>query len=185
MDFQTKDEIIQNYTTEQFNNEIQNKIQILNERYDKFVAKNGYINDKANIGVFRNDISFPLLTSIEKEVNGKFEKTDIFYKLTIKIKSEIKIENAEDIIKNGLEIDGEKKDISFLKPIIKRNIEKVFKELNISYPARTAPILVTGGGGATFFNSIKKRYPNSELVDNNLFSNAIGYKKVGEKLWQD
>ena len=78
-----------------------------------------------------------------------------------------------------------KNKIIILKPIIKRNIEKVFKELNISYPARTAPILVTGGGGATFFNSIKKRYPNSELVDNNLFSNAIGYKKVGEKLWQD
>ena len=111
--------------------------------------------------------------------------TDLINEINSTYTLGLEIENAEDIIKNGLEIDGEKKDISFLKPIIKRNIEKVFKELNISYPARTAPILVTGGGGATFFNSIKKRYPNSELVDNNLFSNAIGYKKVGEKLWQD
>lgn len=58
----------------------------------------------------------------------------------------LNIEDAEGIIKNGLEVDGEKKDTTFIKNIIRNNIEKVFKELNISYPVRTSPILVTGGG---------------------------------------
>ena len=97
----------------------------------------------------------------------------------------LNIEDAENIIKNGLEVDGEKKDTTFIKNIIRNNIEKVFKELNISYPVRTSPILVTGGGGISFFKSIKKRYPSAQIIEDNLFSNALGYKKVGEKLWRD
>ena len=97
----------------------------------------------------------------------------------------LNIEDAEGIIKNGLEVDGEKKDTTFIKNIIRNNIEKVFKELNISYPVRTSPILVTGGGGRSFFKSIKKRYPSAQIIEDNLFSNALGYKKVGEKLWRD
>lgn len=128
IDFQTKEDITQNYTTEQFNNEIQNKIQVLNEKYDEFVSKNGYINDKVNIGVFRNDISFPLLTSIEKEVNGKFEKTDIFYNPTIKIKSEIKIENAEDCLKVCLNNLG-RVDIEYMSKIYNKPKDEVIEEL--------------------------------------------------------
>ncbi|WP_349817971.1 MULTISPECIES: ParM/StbA family protein [Clostridium] len=97
----------------------------------------------------------------------------------------LNIEDAENIIKNGLEVDGEKKDTTFIKVIIRNNIEKVFKELNISYPVRTSPILVTGGGGRSFFKSIKRRYPTSRMIEDNLFSNANGYKRVGEKLWRD
>ena len=97
----------------------------------------------------------------------------------------LNIEDAEGIIKNGLEVDGEKKDTTFIKNIIRNNIEKVFKELNISYPVRTSPILVTGGGGRSFFKSIKNRYPSAQIIEDNLFSNALGYKKVGEKLWRD
>lgn len=97
----------------------------------------------------------------------------------------LNIEDAEGILKNGLEVDGEKQDTSFIKNIVKNNIEKVFKELNISYPVRTSPLLVTGGGGKSFFKSLKKRYPTAQLVEDNLFSNAIGYKRVGDKLWQD
>ena len=71
----------------------------------------------------------------------------------------LNIEDAERILKNGLEVDGEKQDTSFIKNIVKNNIEKVFKELNINYPVRTSPLLVTGGGGKSFFKSLKKRYP--------------------------
>ena len=97
----------------------------------------------------------------------------------------LNIEDAEGILKNGLEVDGEKQDTSFIKNIVKNNIEKVFKELNISYPVRTSTLIVTGGGGKSFFKSLKKRYPTAQLVEDNLFSNAIGYKRVGDKLWQD
>lgn len=95
------------------------------------------------------------------------------------------IEAAEFILKHGLEVDGEKQDTEFIKEILMNNIKKVFKELNVSYPVRTSPILVTGGGGEAFFKAIKRRYPTSIMVNNHMFSNAMGYKKVGEKLWKD
>lgn len=97
----------------------------------------------------------------------------------------LELEDAERIIKNGLEVDGEKQDLTFIKDITKNSIDKVFKELNINYPTRISPILVTGGGGKAFFRAIKKRYPTAKLVENNILSNAIGYKRVGEKLWRD
>jgi len=95
------------------------------------------------------------------------------------------IEDAEYILKHGLEVDGIKQETEFIKEILLNNIKKVFKELNVSYPVRTSPILVTGGGGEAFFKAICRRYPTSQMVCNHMFSNAIGYKKVGEKLWRD
>ena len=65
------------------------------------------------------------------------------------------------------------KDTEFIKDIIRNNIERVFKELNISYPVRTSPILVTGGGGRSFFKSIKRRYPSARIIEDNLFSKFI------------
>ena len=127
--------------------------------------------------------------SVAKSISLDVGMINIYNDLINEINSQytlaLNIEDAEDIIKNGLEVDGERKDTGFIKNIIRNNIERVFKELNISYPVRTSPILVTGGGGRSFFKSIKKRYPSAVLVEDNLFSNAIGYKKVGEKLWRD
>lgn len=111
--------------------------------------------------------------------------TDLINEINTKFTLGLNIEDAQNIISNGLEIDGEKQNISFIKDIVLNNISKIFKEINISYPARTSPLLVTGGGGAMFYKSIKKRYPTARLVENNILSNAIGYKRVGEKLWQD
>ena len=127
--------------------------------------------------------------SVAKSISLDVGMINIYNDLINEINSQytlaLNIEDAENIIKNGLEVDGERKDTGFIKNIIRNNIERVFKELNISYPVRTRPILVTGGGGRSFFKSIKKRYPSAVLVEDNLFSNAIGYKKVGEKLWRD
>lgn len=111
--------------------------------------------------------------------------SDLVNEINEKFTLGVTIEDAEGIIKKGLEVDGEKIDTSFMKDIIKNNIDKVFKELNINYPVRTSPILVTGGGGEAFFKSIKKRYPTAILVEDYMFSNAKGLKKVGEKLWED
>lgn len=97
----------------------------------------------------------------------------------------LELEDAENILKNGLEVDGIKEDLTFVREIIKNNMDKVFKELNINYPVRTSPLLVTGGGGGSFFKAIKKRYNTAVLVDNNILSNALGYERVGEKLWLD
>lgn len=127
--------------------------------------------------------------SISKSTSLDVGMINIYNNLINEINSlftlNLNLEDAEGIIKRGLEIDGVKQDISFLKDIIKNNVDKIFKELNVNYPTRTCPILVTGGGGESLFKSIKKRYPSAILVENYLFSNAQGFRKVGEKLWQD
>jgi plasmid segregation protein ParM len=110
---------------------------------------------------------------------------DLINEVNSKYTLGLDIEDAENILKHGLEVDGEQQDAEFIKEILINNIKKVFKELNVSYPVRTSPILVTGGGGQAFFKSIKRRYPTSIMAPNHMFSNAIGYKKVGEKIWTD
>lgn len=62
----------------------------LTAKYDKFVAKFGNLNDKANIKAFKDDISSPLLQSLEKVENGQVVgKADIFSKRTVRPKVEI------------------------------------------------------------------------------------------------
>lgn len=56
----------------------------LNTVYDKFVAKYGYINRRANASVFTEDSSYFLICSLEIFKEGKFErKADMFTKKTI------------------------------------------------------------------------------------------------------
>ncbi|MDO8277274.1 MAG: DEAD/DEAH box helicase family protein, partial [Burkholderiaceae bacterium] len=56
----------------------------LNVYYDAFVAKHGYVSDKANVRVFRTDPECPLVLSLEAydEENEKYVKADIFTKRT-------------------------------------------------------------------------------------------------------
>lgn len=110
---------------------------------------------------------------------------DVINEVNSKFTLGLDMEYTETILKHGLEVDGEKQDTEFIKDILMNNIKKVFKELNVSYPARTAPILVTGGGGEAFYKAIKRRYPTAIMAPNHMFSNATGYKRVGEKLWKD
>ena len=75
--------------------------QELAQRYDRFIAKNGYINTPANARVLRNDTSYPLLCSLER-FNGqrKYEgKAEIFFKRTIKAQKTIDhVETAQEAL---------------------------------------------------------------------------------------
>ncbi len=130
IDFQILEEIYNKYNTEEFNNELKNKIETLNIVYDKFVDKYGYLNSKENVKLFSKDIGLYLLTSIEKENKNtnKLEKTDIFYKPTIRIKSEIKIENAEDSLKVCLNDLG-RVDINYMAKLYNKSKDEVIEEL--------------------------------------------------------
>lgn len=56
----------------------------LNRLYDDFTMKNGLLNDKANRDAFREDVSLPLVLSLEKVKDGKLiRKADIFTKRTL------------------------------------------------------------------------------------------------------
>ncbi len=59
----------------------------LNETYDAFTMKYGYLTSRENDRAFRNDSDYPLLCSLEVvDEDGKVKKADMFYKQTIKPK---------------------------------------------------------------------------------------------------
>lgn len=57
----------------------------LNEHYDRFVAKYGFIHAKANRQAFKGDPDLPLLLSLERwdEESETAEKADIFHRRTV------------------------------------------------------------------------------------------------------
>lgn len=85
-------------------------------------------------------------------------------------------EDAERIIKNGLTIDGEKQNIDFIYNLLATFTDDIINTLKLEYSLKTNNLLVTGGGGNLFYNSIKKRSPQAQLIENSLFSNAIGFR---------
>lgn len=75
------------YQLEDFPDEmIKRKQQELNEAYDRFAAKNGLINSRANAQAFSDDSSYYLLCSLENvDEDGNLQsKADMFTKRTIK-----------------------------------------------------------------------------------------------------
>lgn len=110
---------------------------------------------------------------------------DVADKLNSLYSLDLDIPAAERILNKGyFEIDGLKTDLSFVVEILKRNFAKINDDLIMKFPARTEKIILVGGGYNLFEKAFKKRYVNSYVADNPIFANAIGFKKVGETLWQ-
>jgi plasmid segregation protein ParM len=93
------------------------------------------------------------------------------------------LEDAEKILRNGLELFGVKQDLSFTKPVIKKYIDKIVKELYINYPIQTENVIVTGGGSFLLGEALRAYIPNLTMMENSIFANAYGFKRVGESLW--
>lgn len=71
--------------------------QKLNEKYDVFVEKYGYITARQNNMAFRDDSDYPLLCSLEEiDEDGVVHKADMFYKQTIKAR--VAIERVETAV---------------------------------------------------------------------------------------
>jgi len=103
---------------------------LLNEKYDKFVAKYGYITDQANSRAFRDDSDYPLLCSLE-DVNedGIVKKADMFYKQTIKAKLQIdRVETAVEALNVSINEYGGV-NIPFMLSIYEPDISKQLEEL--------------------------------------------------------
>ncbi len=97
-----------------------------------------------------------------------------------------KLEDGEDVLRDGLFINGEYKDVSFIKPILIKNFNSIWKEVQLKFNTSTGYVLLTGGGSNVLRQAFKNRLGNNLLVsDNSLFDNALGFKKVGESLWQE
>lgn len=95
----------------------------------------------------------------------------------------LNLEDGEIILKEGLFLDGELHDISFIKPILERNFNTIFKELQLKYNVNKGYVYLTGGGSLTLKLAFRNRLKNIVISKNPVFDNAIGFKKVGESLW--
>ena len=112
----------------------------LNQEYDNFIKRYGYINDSANGRAFDNDPDYYLLTSIENKVSKddedieddkpKYEKGDVFTKRTIR-KSKVitSAENAEEALRYSLNSRG-CVDFEYMKTLYPKTDEELIEELD-------------------------------------------------------
>lgn len=97
----------------------------------------------------------------------------------------LSLEDGDIILKEGLFLNGEKKDISFIQPILKKNFETIYKEIQLKYNVAKGYIYLTGGGSILLKKPFLNRLNNIIVSDNPIFDNAIGFKRAGESLWQE
>ena len=111
IDFQTGDDTnTHDLPTMEYETQLQEHIDKLNQVYDAFVKKQGYLNSYANVIAFTRDANAPLLRSIErekKEQKDVWKKTPMFYKATIKPKSIPKaVFSADEALMVSLNVKG-------------------------------------------------------------------------------
>lgn len=94
------------------------------------------------------------------------------------------LEDAQDIINNGLFLNGEVKDNSFIVPILKNCFNSIYKELQLKFNVNKGFVLLTGGGSGMLKYAFKNRLNNVLISDDCIFDNAMGFRKIGETLWQ-
>lgn len=107
-----------------------------------------------------------MYSKIIDQVNCKFNLT-------------LPISFAEKILTNDLIIDGIVHSKDFLIPTIQEYLEPILIELQLNYPCKTTRIYLCGGSAIIFKDIFMKRFPNTVLMENSQFANAIGYHKVG------
>ncbi|WP_432408536.1 hypothetical protein [Wukongibacter sp. M2B1] len=129
--------------------------------------------------------------------NGKLEKHSTFTMGTMKLLSKIadylNAEHdlsltewgAEEILKDGLTIDGEVIDIkSGTEEVIRDHVKKILERIKLQYDTRMIKnIIFTGGGSLMCFDFFKKYIPQATRMENTQFSNAKGFELIGRKLF--
>lgn len=92
---------------------------------------------------------------------------------------------VEEIIKNGLFIDGKKQDLD-IDAIINQYIERISQALRFDYNVPAIKnIFLTGGGGAFLHPYIQKIIPRIRLMQNPQFTNVLSYQLLGEVLFDE
>lgn len=93
------------------------------------------------------------------------------------------LEDGETVLNDGLFLDGEDKDISFITPILKKHFSSIYKELQLKLNLSKGYVYLTGGGSNIYELAFKNRLNNVIMSKDPLFDNAIGFKRVGEEIW--
>lgn len=134
-------------------------------------------------------------TNIVSFKSGKLDKCTTLGKGMIEIYNNVReylnstytlkleLEDIEIIMREGLRVDGDEISFTFIKPIIDSFVKDLMNELR-NYPIRTSKVLLTGGGSKLLKGPLSK-IPGLEVIDDYLFSNVKGFKKVGEAKWKE
>ncbi|WP_010295813.1 ParM/StbA family protein [Clostridium senegalense] len=109
--------------------------------------------------------------------------TDIVTEVNTKFTESFKLEEGENILKEGLFLYGEQQDMSFIKSILQRHFNSIYKELQLKFELSKGYVLLTGGGSLTFKRAFQNRLKNLIISNDPLYDNVMGFKKVGEQLW--
>ena len=99
-------------------------------------------------------------------------------------RTNFKLEDGERIIKNGLMINGEVKDIAFIQPILKRNFDSIYKSLQLFGNITDGYIMLTGGGSLLLQKPFKNRLNNIIMTDKPQWDNVNGFKVLGDNKYE-
>ena len=122
--------IIDYQQEESYKDEVfQAQLQTLNENYDSFIDKYGYLSDKGNSSLFSGDDYASLLLSIENEKDGKISKGDIFYRPTVRKKEVLIVQTPLEALNHSLSKKG-RVDIDYMLSIYETTKEQLLKDLD-------------------------------------------------------
>ena len=103
----------------------------LNEQYDRFVKKNGYITDSANAQAFSRDDDYNSLCALEviDEEEKTVKKSDFFTKRTVKLTVEItRVDTPQEAMQVSIDTIG-KMDIPYMARLCEQEPQTVIDAL--------------------------------------------------------
>ena len=104
----------------------------LNAQYDSFSKKHGLLHSRANKSMFGEDVSYPLVASLEKSYDlskGTAEKSDLFTKRTIKPPKAVEhVDTAMEALTISLS-EKAKVDIGYMQMLTGETKDELLQEL--------------------------------------------------------
>ena len=151
----------------------------LNNLYDKFVKRFGYLNGKTNRSLFREDADYALLVALENydETTKEATKTDVFSKRTIRKHARVtRADNALEALQISKNELG-KVDIRYLEQLTELLYEKILQELD-GHIYQNPEMTLLGQEGDS-------RYAGWETAAEYLSGNVKGKLKLAQIAAQD
>lgn len=94
---------------------------------------------------------------------------------------DLKQDDAQRIIRNGLFIYGERKEVSM--DIFKEFVESIVRKVQVDYSIKTNNVVLIGGGAERLYTPFKSRIPQAYLVREPFMANALAYEKYGREVF--
>lgn len=94
---------------------------------------------------------------------------------------DLKQDDAQRIIRNGLFVYGERKEVSM--EMYKEFVENIVRRVQVDYSIKTNNVVLIGGGADKLYNAFKKRIPQSYLVRDPFMANVLAYERYGKEVF--